>query len=572
MKIKGTSKIISENKKESTKLEEQKETVVEIEQVVSEKQEQENIITNAEAVDLIHQELPKTKFHQAKHKAKEKAKELYDIAKPLINKQVEKHKLLASEAVKKARGLSPHVDKLITLVDESVTYLSQSQPIEGRSELIQETRSPSVFGIWVMIATFGFFMMWAFLAPLDSASHAMGKIILESKKRIIQHPEGGVIKEILVKDGDFVKKGETLILLDDTQLRAQKNQYHYKYMTSLAEVSRLIAERDNYPEIIFPDELLQNQDDPEVVKAMDNQKKVFEARKANVSSRFALAEKQREQAVERKNSLLPQITATDKLIEITTDQLERYKKLFSKGNLQKSDLQNVEGRKAEYESRKGELLAKLAESEHQILQGQIAVENEKEKYFEQVVSELKAAQGDLSCEAEAVKEVNERLNRTVITAPEDGNVSNLSDKLTPRGVLPQQYPLMEIIPQDDKLIIEAKIRADDISVVRVGQVSRVRLTAYRARVVPVLEGKVVSLSSDAILADGLELQTGTPPLYYKARIEIDKDNLKELFDYKGVVLYPGMGVDVMIVVGTRTMMRYLMDPIIISLDHSFREK
>lgn len=572
MKIKGTSKIITGNKDKVDTNEVQQESVVEVEQVISDKQEQENLITNAEAIDLVHKELPKTKFHQAKSLAKEKAKELYDKTKPLIEKHVEKHKHLAGEAVKKARSLSPHVDKLITIVDESATYLSTAQHVEGRSEVVQETRSPSVFGLWVMIATFGFFMMWAFLAPLDSASHAIGKIVLESKKRIIQHPEGGVIKEILVKDGDFVTKGETLILLDDTQLRAQKNQYHYKYMTSLAEVSRLIAERDNYPEIIFPDELTGAADDSEIVKAIENQKKVFEARKANVSSRFALAEKQKEQAIERKNSLLPQITATDKLIEITADQLERYQKLFAKGNLQKSDLQNVEGRKAEYESRKGELLAKLAESEHQILQGQIAIENEKEKYFEQVVSELKAAQGDLSREAEAVKDITERLNRTVIVAPEDGNVSNLSDKLTPRGVLPQQFPLMEIIPQDDKLVIEAKIRADDISVVRVGQVSKVRLTAYRARIVPVLEGKVVSLSSDAIVADGLELQTGTPPLYYKARIEIDKENLKELSDYKGVVLYPGMGVDVMIVVGTRTMMRYLLDPIIISLDHSFREK
>lgn len=568
MKIKGTSKIISDSKKQNDNLDVLPESTVEIEQVLSDKQEQENLITNAEALDLVHQEVPKTKFHQVKSLAKEKAQELLEKTKPLIEKQ----KLIAKEAVTKARGLSPHVDKLITIVDESATYLSQSQPIQGRSEVIQETRSPSVFGIWVMIYTFGFFMMWAFLAPLDSASHAIGKIVLESKKRIIQHPEGGVIKEILVKDGDFVTKGQTLILLDDTQLRAQKNQYHYKYITSLAEVSRLIAERDDYPEIIFPDELTQHADDPEVIKAIDNQKKVFEARIDNFESRLELADKQKSQFVERKNSILPQIVATDKLIEITADQVDRYQKLFAKGNIHKSDLQNAEAHLAEYQSRKGELQARLAETEQQILQGEIGIQNEEDKYFEQVVSELKNAQADLSRETEALKDINERLNRTVITAPEDGNVSNLSDKLTPRGVLPQQYPLMEIIPQDDKLVIEAKIRADDISVVRVGQVSRVRLTAYRARVVPVLEGKVVSLSSDAILADGLELQTGTPPLYYKARIEIDKENLKELSDYKGVVLYPGMGVDVMIVVGTRTMMRYLLDPIIISLDHSFREK
>lgn len=532
--------------------------------IITEKEKQENLIAVAEVTDLVYEEVPKGRLHSAKTKAKE----LLDKTKPLLEKQ----KLIANVAVKKARSLSPHVDKLITIIDDSATYLSRSEHIEGRSEVVQETRGPSVFGIWVLIVTFGFFMMWAILAPLDSASHAQGKIILESKKRIIQHPEGGVIKEILVKDGDFVTKGQSLILLDDTQLRAQKNQYKYKYITSLAEVSRLIAERDGLDVVTFPDELVNDTEDLEVIKATDNQKKVFEARKANMSSRIALNEKNTAQYIERKNAILPQIEATDKLIAISSEQVESYKKLFAKGNLNKADLQNVEGRKAEYESRKGELLARLAETEQQILQSHIALENDKDKFFEQVVSELKAAQAELSRDNEALKDITERLNRTVITSPEDGNVSNLSDKLTPRGIVPQQYPLMEIIPQDDKLIIEAKIRADDISVVRVGQLSRVRLTAYRARIIPVLEGRVISLSSDAIVAEGLELQTGTPPLYYKARIEIDKENLKEISDLKGVVLYPGMGVDVMIVVGTRTMMRYLLDPIIISLDHSFREK
>ncbi len=547
MKITGTSKIISEQE---------------------EKQEQENLVSIAEVSDLLYEEVPQGKFHQVKKLAKDMKKELVEQGKPFI----EKHKLLAKEAITKARGLSPYVDKFVTTMDTSITYLSTPQAMEGRSEVVQETRAPSVFGIWVLIVTFGFFGMWATLAPLDSASHAQGKIILESKKRIIQHPEGGIIKSILVRDGDIVTKGQTLILLDDTQLQAQKNMYKYKYITSLAEVTRLMAEWDELKEIVFPPELLNDLDDPEVLKAVENQKKVFEAKRDNIASRKALAEKNTAQYLERKNSILPQIEATDKLIQISTDQVATYKKLFAKGNLNKADLQNAEGRKAEYEGRKGDLLAKLAETEQQILQSRIALQNDEDKQFEQTISELKAAQAELSKDNEALKDISERLKRTVITAPEDGVVSNIYEKLTPHGTVPQQFPLMEIIPQDDKLIIEAKIRADDISVVRVGQLSRVRLTAYRARVVPVLEGKVVSLSADAVVAEGLELQTGTPPLYYKARIEIDKDNLKKISDLKGVVLYPGMGVDVMIVVGTRTMLKYLMDPITMTLDHAFKEK
>jgi HlyD family secretion protein len=563
MEIKGTSKTILNAEEPVVQQATENAEQVTVESK-AEKEAQENLVTNAEVADLLYEEVPQGKLD----KAKKVALNLLEQGKTLKNKQV----VLASEAIKKARSISPYIDRFVTAMDNSITYLSTPHAIEGRSEVVQETRAPSVFGIWVLILTFGVFGIWAMLAPLDSASHAIGKIILESKKRIIQHPEGGVIKSILVREGDQVQKGQTLILLDDTQLNARKNQYKYKYTTSLAEVTRLIAERDEVLELVFPDELIQEKDDPEVAKAMDNQQKVFEARRDNINSRKALAEKNTTQYIERKNSILPQIEAVDKLVKISEDQVATYKKLYSKGNLSKSDLQNAEGRQAEYEGRKGDLLAKLAETEQQILQSQIALQNEEDKYFEQVVSELKVAQAELSRDQEALKEISESLRRSVITAPEEGTVSNLYDKLSPQGTIQPQMPLMEIIPQDDKLIIEAKINADDISVVRVGQLSRVRLTAYRARIVPVLEGKVVALSADAMAADGLEMQTGVPRFYYKARIEIDKENLAKIAELKGVVLYPGMGVDVMIIVGTRTMMKYLMDPIIITLDHAFREK
>lgn len=566
MKIKGTSKIISkkEEKQESLASVESAEKKVQEAEAQEEKHEQEDLVSAAEVSDLLYKEVPKGKFHQVKSLAKDMKHELVEQGK--------KHKILAKETIQKARGLSPHVDKFVTVMDRSINYLSTPQAMEGRSEVVQETRAPSVFGIWVLVITFGVFGIWGALAPLDSASHAQGKIILDSKKRIIQHPEGGIVKSILVRDGDEVIKGQTLILLDDTQLRAQKNQYKYKYITSLAEVTRLIAERDGKEEVVFPSELTDDVDDLEVSKAIDNQQKVFDAKKANIASRTALTEKNTAQYTERKNSILPQIEATDKLIAISAEQVETYKKLFAKGNLNKADLQNAEGRKAEYEGRKGDLLAKLAETEQQILQSHIALQNDKDKQFEETVSQLKAAQAELSRDNEALKDITERLNRTIITAPEAGVVSNIYEKLSPQGTIQQQQPLMEIIPQDDELIIEAKIRADDISVVRVGQLSRVRLTAYRARVVPVLEGKVISLSADAVVADGLELQTGVPPLYYKARIKIDQENLKKISDLKGVVLYPGMGVDVMIIVGTRTMLKYLMDPITMTLDHAFKEK
>lgn len=559
MKIKGSSKIISVSEDNTKGLEST---------VVEEKRELENLVSIAEAADLVHHEEKLEEVNEDNFgKVKKIAKSLIDKTKPLREKQKE----YAIEAVKRARNLSPHVDKLITVMDKSITYITNPNPLDGRSEVVQETRAPSVFGIWIMIITFGFFMMWAILAPLDSASHAIGKIILESKKRLIQHPEGGVIKEILVKDGDQVQKGQTLIILDDTQLKARKQQHEYKYLSILAEVSRLQSEKDGVEQIKFPEDLLSKVGDPEVQKMIHTQEKVFNARKVAYHSKIEHSKQNTAQYIERKNSILPQIEATQKLVKIAEAQVKSYKKLFDKGNVDIARLQNAEGSYAEYIGKEGNLKAQLAEVEQGIIQSEVAIDTFKNEYFEKTITELKENQNNLSVAAEVLKEITESLNRTKIKSPEAGTVSNISEALTPHGVLPHQAVLMEIIPQDDKLVVEAKISPTDIAAVRVGQVARVRLTAYRARIVPVLEGKVVSLSADIVLGDQRDLQMNMPA-YYKARIEIDKDHLKKVEELNDVHLYPGMGVDVMIVIGTRTMMKYLLDPIIISLDHAFKEK
>lgn len=198
MKISGTSKIIDAKKI---------------------KEEQENIVYAAEATDLLNQEnenkKPKGKFH----KVKDLALSALEKTKPLMDKQ----KQLTSTAITKARNISPYIDKTITAIDVAINYITKSEQ-EGRLEVVQETRPPAIFGIWVLIITFGVGMMWAFLAPLDSASHARGRIILDSKKRMIQHPEGGIVKDVLIKDGDHVEKDQPLITFEDTEIKAMRQQ------------------------------------------------------------------------------------------------------------------------------------------------------------------------------------------------------------------------------------------------------------------------------------------------------------------------------------------------------------
>lgn len=562
MKIQGSSKIIPPEDIAKEQVNVQKSSAEKLD--IENKVELEKLITSAETSDLIHDETPlQGKIKQVKVIAKD----LIDKTKPFRAKQKE----LAISAVRKARDISPHLDKVIIAMDKSITYIADPSPLDGRSEVVQETRAPSVFGIWVMLITFGFFMMWAILAPLDSASHAIGKIVLESKKRLIQHPEGGVIKEILVKDGDEVKKGQTLIILDDTQLLARKQQHEYKYFNYLAEVARLNAEKDGSKELKLPEELLKNAGDPEVQKMIHSQEKVFASKEAAFNSKISHLEKTIQQYIERKNAILPQIEAAQKQIKISATQVESYKKLYAKGNISIAYLQDAESKYAQSMGNEGALRAQLAETEHAIIQSELAVSNYRNEFFEKIIADLKENQVQLSLANEALKDVKESLKRTIITAPEAGTVSNINDYISVNGVLPQQQTLMEIIPQDDKLVVEAKVNPTEIAAVKIGQLSRVRLTAYRARIVPVLEGKVTSLSADLVIGNQQDLQMGLPA-YYKVRIEIDKDQLLKAKKNNDVELYPGMGVDVMIVIGTRTMMKYLLDPITMTLDKAFKER
>ncbi len=536
--------------------------------IISDKEKQENLVSVAEASNLLHNEVIENNSNNKIDQVKKIAQSMIEKTKPLLEKQ----KALTEEAIKKARSMSPYVDKTINAMDIFINYITKPHHIEGRSHVVQETRAPAVFGVWILIITFGIGMIWSMVAPLDSASHAIGRVILESKKRIIQHPDGGVVKEILVRDGDRVIKGQVLMTLDDTELKARNKQFEYKYLSSLAEVTRLMAECVDLPEIKFPKELLDQASDPKVEEMMHNQEKFFTSKKETIASKIALSEKNTARYIEQKNAILPQITAADTLIKINTEQVESYKKLFAKGNINKAYLQDAESKKAEHEGRKGQLMSQLAETEQAVLQSQIELENFKHKTLEDIADHLRQFQNELSLNSEALKENNERLRRTVITAPENGDISNVNEHITPQGVLSPQQVLMEVIPQDDKLIVEAKVLATDIAAVKVGQESRVRLTAYRARIVPVLEGKVISLSADVTIPDPRDQQSGMNQPYYKIRIEIDKKNLAEVAAMKDVKLYPGMGVDVMVVTGTRTLMKYLMDPITLTIDHAFREK
>jgi len=440
-------------------------------------------------------------------------------------------------------------------------------PTSKRSEVMQYTRGPALFGIWVTFITLFISVVWGVLAPLDSAASADGMIVLESKKRLIQHREGGIIERIYVKNGDQVEKGEILIRLDRTATLANRDLYKAKTIILEAEHARLIAERDDLPQIKFKQELLLNAASPEISKAIQTQQKLFNARRETFLGKADVRRGKISQIESRLISSKVQLESLEKQISINNEQLASYSKLVTQGNLNKDRLREREQQEADLDSRKAQVIGQIDEYNDAIKQENLEIANDKTQVLGDIEAHLRQNQEQYSQALETLKQVEDQLNRLDILAPVSGAVNNVSNLISEGGSLPREQTIMEIVPSDDKLVLEARVKLEDIDVVRVGQEVSVRMAPFKSKIVPPLEGKIVSLSSDVIMPT----YQGDQP-HYKARIEFNTKSLNEVKNLKGAELLPGMQGSVMIKIGTRTFLQYILDPLTSSFSKAFIEQ
>ncbi len=346
-----------------------------------------------------------------------------------------------------------------------------------------DTRLETRLAIIIMALVFGGFLAWGLFAELDAGAIAMGEVIPAGRVRTVQHLEGGIIKAIRVRDGDRVKEGAELLLLDDTEIRA-------------------------------------------IIEIADRDLLGFRARVADVNREI-------ESWTARRASL--NVLAANAAEESKINQ-----ELYEKSFISRPRLLQLDSQKAQADVTLGENGAELARAR-------------------QKKSEIEAAES-------AVRErrivAQQRLERIRIVAPQDGIVNNLK-YATLGGVIPPGGVILDLVPDSEELVVEAKIQPDDIDVVYPGLESRVKLTAYKARSHITLKGKVVTVSGTTFRDESTQ---GRP--YYKARIEIAADELRKVD--RGMMT-PGMLAEVSIVSGHRSVLRYLFDPIIDSFGRAFRE-
>jgi HlyD family secretion protein len=423
-------------------------------------------------------------------------------------------------------------------------------------------RAPIRIGILVIAVFFLGFGAWASLAPLASAVVAHGAVVVDTKHKSIQHLEAGIVREILVQDGDRVAAGQVLVRLDDTQARTNLQLVTGRYNAALAQAARLKAEALGRKEIEFPAELLAQREQSDVAQLMEAETTIFEARLGELENQTKILNQRDAQILEEVKGVEGQIAAQSRQIALIGSEIADVSELLSKGLAQRPRLLQLQRNSAELEGQRSQNVAAIAKARQNLGDTQLQIAELTVTRVNDAVAALGDTQKDLFDLGQQIQAARDVLDRMVIRSPEDGTIVNLAVH-TVGGVINQGTPLMEVVPSLDRLVVEARVEVTDIDKVRSDLPAQIRLLAYSQRTTPSVDGRVVLVSADRIDDEK------SKATYYTARVDVDQEKLAAL---PGIHLYPGMPVDVMIETGKRTVLEYLLAPIENSFAHALREK
>jgi HlyD family secretion protein len=418
-----------------------------------------------------------------------------------------------------------------------------------------------IASVAVIAIGFGGFFGWAMTARLDSAVPAMGSIVVESKRKSLSIIDPGLLAELKVTEGERVAAGQVLMRLDDTQARAQLGSLEAQHWSAIARIARLRAEQAGEHALSFPAELETARDDPRVAALLDNERRVMTDRWTAFESSQAVQRNKIGQLNDQIAALQAQASATRERLSVTSRELAGISELVAKGYATRTRLFELQRHMAELRGNIGELDARVAEARQTIGQTELEIETAAGQRQQDVSKELQEAQAQEADLAQRRRAAADLLEKRTLTAPEAGTVTNIRYFTPGSSIVPGQ-PIMDLVPGDDRLLVEAPIRPDEIGRVRVGQRINVRLTAYKQHRVPTLTGHVVYVSADRQAND-----KGEP--FFMVRAELDPGALAP---YPEVALEPGMPAEVLVIGGERRAIDYFISPITDSLNRSMREQ
>jgi HlyD family secretion protein len=428
-------------------------------------------------------------------------------------------------------------------------------------------RRPNLTGLALVVLWIGGTTTWAETVHLAGAVTASGTIVVESVVKKVQHPTGGIVSQLLVKEGDEVEAGQVVLRLDDTMTRANLGIVRSQLDAFMAREARLLAERDDTAAIAFPQDLIRRRHDETINQAIAGEEKLFDSRKTALTGQRAQLREQIVQANEEIRGLVAQQAGNEGELALIEKELAGVAELYGKNLVSISKYMQLRRDQTRLLGVRGQLIAAIAQSRGKISETKLKIIQLDHDFRTGVLNDLRETQGNIAKFGEQVTAAEDQLMRVDLRAPREGVVHRLTVH-TVGGVIGQGETLMEIVPRNDELVIETRVDPSDIDQVAVGANAAVRVLAGNVRLTPQIVGLVSQVSAD--LASEQEQKAAQPaPPYYTVRIVLPKEEVARL---GSLHLLPGMPVQAFIRTQDRTPLEILLKPLHEQIVRTFRER
>ena len=435
--------------------------------------------------------------------------------------------------------------------------------IEG-TLLSTDTDQPIRLGFWVLIVGFGGFLAWAALAPLDEGVTAPAQVAIETHRRTIQHMTGGVVKRVLVKEGQTVKAGDVLLELDEAQARAAYESVRQNYLGMRAAESRLLSEQIERPAIDFHADLLAGASDPLVRQHIASQTALFNARKGALDAELSAARESIAGYEAQIAGFEGMIRSRNVQAGLQDEQIASIRGLAAEGYASRNQLLQLEQSQADLRSTITELQANRLRSTQSIAETKMRMAQRRQEYHKEEGTQLADVRREVQAGQEKLTAITEELGRTQLKTPVDGQVVGLMVTAI-GGIVSPGQKLLDVVPAGEELLVDAKIPTHVIDRVHVGDSTDIRFSGFAHSPQLVLDAKLISLAGDALT----EQQGQQTASFYLGRVRVTPKGMKDLGDR---VMQPGMPAEVVIRTGERTLLTYLLSPLTKRIAWSMKEE
>ncbi|MEX2628702.1 MAG: HlyD family type I secretion periplasmic adaptor subunit [Tistlia sp.] len=418
-------------------------------------------------------------------------------------------------------------------------------------------------GLLVLLVAFGGFLAWSLSAHLASAVIASASVVIETDRKAVQHLEGGIVREVLVGEGDLVAQGQPLVRLDPLQDQAESQALSLRIAAARAQIARTTAEQEGLSSVAFPSDLQADAErDPAVAGVLRSEQKHFQARRAKLVGERDILANRRAHAEERLAAMADELASTNRQIELVTEELAGATTLHKKGYAPKTRLLALERERERLRGIGSGTRAQMAQQQQQVTESELEVLQLETSMAEEASKQFRAAQSELGDLTGRATTAGDRLDRLALRAPAAGYVVKMMGH-GPGSVVRPGETLMEIVPRDEALVIEAMVAPADVDNVAVGRRSEIRFSGLTDRNQAPVFGSVAVVSADRLLDEA------TNTAYYSVRVAVDESELGKL---PTGAFRPGAPAEVLILGSDRTLLDYLTDPLFSSLRLAFREE